>query len=665
MKAKFLLVFIVLSFCIKPYKSFAQINIQDSLALVDYYDSTYGVSPWQFGQSWDLQNPVSTWSGIGVSNNRVVSIRLWGGGRSGGERIPSSFGNLTALQSIDFLDDPLSATLPESFENLISLKSVYFHAVFGLGPSPIFPAALIKVPNLKIIDMEDNYFTDGIPSSIGNMKNLVSLNLFQNDLSGPIPESLNDIDSLRVMDISYNNYTFKEIVPFINNYISSHKTYQLGYSPQSNIPVHRYNNKLTVSAGDALSNNTFYWYRDSVLVATITGDSTYTPSDTGRYYVAVTNSFATDLTLYGDEFTLHYIMPDSAVSATQNITGTSPVNITDGIFEIAKVQPTAGANQLTGNVTALVNVDPTVSTFHSQPYVQRHYDITPAVNAANAKATITLYFTQQDFDNFNNYVTANNLNLPLLPTGGINNGNVRVTQFHGMFTGSSNPANYNDQNSVLIIPNVIWDNANNWWVVTFPVTGFSGFFLSTVNSALPLSLLEFKGRAQENTASLQWLTTNEVSTKEFIIERSNDGNAFNEIGKANAQSTQGINQYNFTDVNPLAGNNFYRLKMIDIDGKFSFSNIVPIQLNAEVIKLSVYPNPANNISTLVFNSAVAGKYMIEITDQSGKIMKRINGISIAGANKVNIDMHSYAKGIYFMTFTGDTMNRNSLRLDKQ
>ena len=88
MRVKILLFVIAISFCIKPIKSFAQVNVQDSLALVDYYDSTYGVSPWQGDQSWDLQAPVNTWLGIGVRGNRVISIKLWGGGHAG--HIPSS-----------------------------------------------------------------------------------------------------------------------------------------------------------------------------------------------------------------------------------------------------------------------------------------------------------------------------------------------------------------------------------------------------------------------------------------------------------------------------------------------------------------------------------------------------------------------------------------------
>ena len=643
MRVKFLLLFIVISFFIKPGKSIAQVNVQDSLALVDYYDSTYGVSPWQFGQSWDLNSPVSTWSGIGVSNNRVVSILLRGGGGAG--RIPSSFGNLTALQSIDFLDYRLSAILPESFGNLISLNRVRFHAVFYNTP---FPAALTKAPNLNSIDMEDNYFTDGIPASIGNMKNLVTLNLFQNRLSGPIPESINNLDALTSMDISYNHYTFKDIVPFINNYNTSQKTYALSYSPQANLTVHRYNNKLAVSAGGTLSNDTFKWYKDSVLVATTIGDSTYAPEDTGRYYVAVNNSIATDLTLYANEFTLHYILPGSSASATKNITGTSPININDNIFEIAKLQPATGANQLTGNVTALVIVDSSVSTFHSQPYVQRHYDITLAVNANNAQATITLYFTQQDFDNYNNYVTANNLNLPLLPTGGIDNGNVQITQFHGNFTGSSRPENYDNPNVVLITPNVVWDNTDQWWTVTFPVTGFSGFFVSTSNTALPLTLLNFSGKLHNNSIDLQWLTSNQISTKEFIVEHSANGNPFNNIGSIKASSTAGNNSYNFNDANPVHGINFYRLKMVDKDSKFSYSNVIKINCEGPVSVLEVFPNPATLVLNIKIASGKNESIILRVADALGKTIIKTSVSVNAGITQFPLNIGKLSSGLYYL-----------------
>jgi hypothetical protein len=324
MNRKTVLILIILFLFSKPFKSFAQVNIQDSLALVDYYDSTYGISPWQFGQSWDLQQPVSTWLGIGIRNNRVASITLRGGGHGG--HIPSSFGNLTALENIDYLDFMI-ASLPNSFENLVNLTNVHFHAVFYMVP---FPASLAKVPNLKTIDMEDNIFTDGLPPSMGNMNKLEALNLFQNNLSGPIPNDLNSLPSLNFVDISYNKYTFKNIAPFLSDYITSGKSYSLNYAPQGNIPIHNFQNKLAVSAGGNLSNDTFKWFKDSLLVATIIGDSTYAPTEPGKYYVEVTNSIATDLILYADEIMVNYQLPTSTIATIKNITGTDPTYITNG-----------------------------------------------------------------------------------------------------------------------------------------------------------------------------------------------------------------------------------------------------------------------------------------------------------------------------------------------
>ncbi len=391
MRFKVLLFFISTCLLIKPFKVLAQVNVQDSLALVDFYDSTDGTHWRNPDAIWDLNSPVSNWYGVGITNNRVVSLNLTGVIGSG--KIPSSFGNLTALTSIDFLDDRLTdATLPESFGNLTNLTYLKMAAVFYNLP---FPTAITKLINLNTLSLETNLFTDTIPYSIGNLSELTYLDLStcivgnkipnglenlkklkylhltdnnlidtipaffnnldslqelyldENKLGGSIPLALSNFTKLNLLDISDNAFTFKGIEPLVTQYNSNNSSFIFGYKLQANIPVHRYNNKLAVSAGDVL-NDTFKWYRDSVLVATTTGDSTYAPSDTGRYYVAVTNSIATDLTLYGDEFTLHFIMPDSAVSATQNITGTSPVNITDGIFEIAKLEPTAGANQLTG-----------------------------------------------------------------------------------------------------------------------------------------------------------------------------------------------------------------------------------------------------------------------------------------------------------------------------
>lgn len=123
-----------------------------------------------------------------------------------------------------------------------------------------------------------------IPQEIGNLKNLIGLN---------------NLKELSFLSVNFNQYTFQAIVPFIQLANAVKKTYSdLILSPQRNIPIYRHEEKLAVSPGRLLSNNTFKWYKtDLELVATIKVDSTYTLNTNGKYYVEVTNLIATGVTL--------------------------------------------------------------------------------------------------------------------------------------------------------------------------------------------------------------------------------------------------------------------------------------------------------------------------------------------------------------------------------
>lgn len=359
-------------------------------------------------------------------------------------------------------------------------------------------------------------------------------------------------------------------------------------------------------------------------------------------------------------FNTSFLLPDTTTIVTKNITGDTANEVNKGIYKIATITPTEGANTLSGEVTTTETVDTTVPNYNGQPYVQRHYDITPSVNAANAQASVTLYFTQQDFDRFNTYITANNLSIPLLPTAGTDNGNARIIQYHGSYTGSPFPGNYSGT-AIEIMANLVWDTFNNWWTVTIPVTGFSGFFLTTVNFALPLTLVEFQGRLQENAVTLQWLTSDEVNTNEFVIERSNQNTGFISIGKVPARSTAGTHQYSFTDTKPLAGNNFYRLKMTDKDGNFTYSKIVPIKINDAVFKLSVYPIPAKNILNVKTSSTGNNKITLQVTDLAGKLL--LNKVTDTGNGEsiISLNVSQLSTGTYFLKILSADGKENAVK----
>jgi hypothetical protein len=143
----------------------------------------------------------------------------------------------------------------------------------------------------------------------------------------------------------------------------------------------------------------------------------------------------------------------------------------------------SGASPLNGNTACGVTLDPQINTYQGAPYVQRHYDITPGNNPGTSTAIVQLYAYESEFLAYNNYTAATPWLYPPLPLNRVDNGNVRITAFHG--TGTA-PGNYTGPTEE-ITPVVTWDTADNWWVMTFPVTGFSGYYIHTGIGPLSVS----------------------------------------------------------------------------------------------------------------------------------------------------------------------------------
>ncbi len=132
---------------------------------------------------------------------------------------------------------------------------------------------------------------------------------------------------------------------------------------------------------------------------------------------------------------------------------------------------------------------------------------------------------------------------------------------------------------------------------------------------VPLTLLSFTARKEGKHNVLSWTTTTEINVDRFEIERSITGNAFTSIGSINAGSLT----YAFTDDKPQNAINYYRLRMIDKDGKFTYSPVRSVNNTDQ--SLTIYPNPITN-KTLNLNSAnaIVGKYTFELFTVEGKLL---------------------------------------------
>ena len=118
-------------------------------------------------------------------------------------------------------------------------------------------------------------------------------------------------------------------------------------------------------------------------------------------------------------------------------------------------------------------------------------------------------------------------------------------------------------------------------------------------ASLPVILSEFTVKNNQNNVELRWSTEVEIGTDKFIIERSPSGLDFEAIDELTSQGSSSFGySYRITDENPLIGDNYYRLKILDLDGTYNYSNIRLIRVKSEETVVTVYPNPAENQITI-------------------------------------------------------------------
>ncbi len=169
-------------------------------------------------------------------------------------------------------------------------------------------------------------------------------------------------------------------------------------------------------------------------------------------------------------------------------------------------------------------------------------------------------------------------------------------------------------------------------------------------SILPLDLLEFNGRLQNNDALLNWKTSNEKNTKEFVIERSTNGNTYRAVGTVISANSPGIHDYTFTDPNIVAAGAElinYRLKQIDADNHYTYSKVVTLTLKNKS-GASLYPNPATNEINISLSSSRKEKMNYQVFDNAGRILIQETTHILPGITRLQVDISKLSSGIYYI-----------------
>jgi len=220
----------------------------------------------------------------------------------------------------------------------------------------------------------------------------------------------------------------------------------------------------------------------------------------------------------------------------------------------------------------------------------------------------------------------------------------------------NNSANqyYNDGQS----SGAAYNSANNFYSATGSTNGGSSTLAFATTSSqiiLPITLTSFTAAKVGTGVNLNWLVSAELNAKGYDVEHSVDGKNFTTI---TFLAATGASAYNTVDANPTIGVNYYRLKMIDIDGKFKYSSVVPVNFNGTAGKVSVWPNPVVNTTKV---AGLTGTNTIAVIDDSGRQVASYTSTSTTQ----NIQMGSFAAGVYALQVTAADGTITTLKVVKQ
>jgi flagellar hook assembly protein FlgD len=212
--------------------------------------------------------------------------------------------------------------------------------------------------------------------------------------------------------------------------------------------------------------------------------------------------------------------------------------------------------------------------------------------------------------------------------------------------------------------NVVWSNgsAQERIVMFSPAAGPNSYTTSShtgivVTIPVPVELTSFTASISGKNVVLNWSTASETNNRGFEVER-NSGQGWQGIGFVNGMGTtvQTVN-YEFIDRN-ISGNLVYRLKQIDYDGSFEYSDEITAELNIpDGFELSQnYPNPFNPVTTIQFKLPVDSKVTLEVYSISGELVSVLaDEFRTAGQHNVNFDASALSSGTYIYRLTAGQM----------
>ena len=195
-------------------------------------------------------------------------------------------------------------------------------------------------------------------------------------------------------------------------------------------------------------------------------------------------------------------------------------------------------------------------------------------------------------------------------------------------------------------------------------TSFNHFYATVqTGTILPIELLFFNAQPDGENVKCKWETSSETNNEYFEVERSLNGKEYISIGKVRGfglgTSTES-RTYSLVDDDLCNDIRYYRLKQVDIDGNYSYSEVVAIDCSSDKKRINIYPNPAESMIYCTFYENKNYSLTFQCRDILGKVIKEEIHEVAKGYNTVQYDVSNLAKGIYFLRLkeTGKSAGEN-------
>jgi Leucine rich repeat len=567
--------------------SYAQkVNTADSLELVRLYNATKG-GDWTNNSNWLTSAPAATWFGVSVDTaGRVSSLVLPNNNLV--DSLPKTFVNMRLLRTLDLSNNQLTGSLP-SMVNLTVLNTLNLSNNKLSGTILGYPRGSIVTINLS-----NNRFTGAAPAlnTASHTKALFfgllkEINLSHNSFSGNLPAA----------GLGYILDTATKAYPGIQ-------------ADTSLIRVDLSYNNFTGGAGNTMAPSVQYYDISHNQIAGAAPAPTVNVTYCDYSYNLLTGNF---LAGYPSRPKL-----ETLILRNNRMTGGMPYfNGTHFVGLKTLV--------LDSNKFVFSNFEAVAFSLPGQPGSKM-----PAAKGGSTSVGIQDTLLKINFNTDSAYLT-------VAPTG----------------TTRNNTFKWYLENGTLLATKT----GDSTYRPTEP--GTYKYFAQITNSAiptmvlksalsidiLPVTLAAFSAQNNGSQVLLSWNTATEINNAYFEVERSFNGLTFTKVGTVAAQASF---KYQFTDYLTAAfGKVYYRLKQVDNNGAYAYTNVLVVSANSDNNKVAVAPNPFINKLSVAVKLAQAQTVTIRISDANGKVWVSKKQSVQAGDNLVLInEAATFAKGTY-------------------